>query len=101
MVEVVLELDADLLNELAAAADEYEFEGRGPYIRWVLEHHDQLDPPTIDPETDLSQSSEPSLDPGEDDDQEVDIPDDTTGADDDDVARALEEIEDELDEDDE
>ncbi|MFB6162964.1 MAG: hypothetical protein ABEJ86_05945 [Halococcoides sp.] len=97
MAEVVLELDATLLDELAAAAENRGFEGQGSYIKWVLEHHDRLDPPAPDPDADLSQSGEPSLDPDESD-TSVGIPDDTTGADDDDVARALEEIEDELDE---
>ncbi|AWB26804.1 hypothetical protein [Halococcoides cellulosivorans] len=100
MAEVVLELEADLLDELQSAALDRGFDGRGAYIRWVLEHHAALDPPAGDPAADLGQSSEPSLDP-EADESNVVVPEDTTGADDDDVARALEEIEDELDEDDE
>lgn len=96
MAEVVLELEADLLDELQSTALERGFNGKGAYIRWVLEHHAALDPPVADPGADLGQSSEPSLDPGADESNVV-VPEDTTGADDDEVARALEEIEDELD----
>ncbi|QSG16093.1 hypothetical protein [Halapricum desulfuricans] len=131
MADVSLDLDAAMIDNLRREADEHGFDDIDGYVEWLLGHRDTVlgehdvwdEPPGVDPDADLGQSSGPSLDPGRsgeaslesdstpsaadaasdaepsesdaDDtassDSDGESPED--GADDDDVAAALEEIE--------
>lgn len=122
MADVSLDLDAAMIDNLRREADEHGFDDIDGYVEWLLGHRDTVlgehdvwdEPPGVDPDADLGQSSGPSLDPGRTDEPSLE-PDSTPasegsdaeasdlggddteatedGADDDDVAAALEEIE--------
>jgi len=122
MADVSLDLDAAMIDNLRREADEHGFDDIDGYVEWLLGHRDTVlgehdvwdEPPGVDPDADLGQSSGPSLDPGrsgeatlepdstpspaadaasdaEPSESDDESPED--GADDDDVAAALEEIE--------
>jgi|GEM_PF-3408615 len=130
MADVSLDLDAAMIDNLRREADEHGFDDIDGYVEWLLGHRDTVlgehdvwdEPPGVDPDADLGQSSGPSLDPGRsgeasleadgtpssgdasdtessdsdaDDTASSDSDDESPedGADDDDVAAALEEIE--------
>jgi len=127
MADVSLDLDAAMIDNLRREADEHGFDDIDGYVEWLLGHRDTVlgehdvwdEPPGVDPDADLGQSSGPSLDPGRTDEpslepgtegaasdaESFDLSSDDTastasdgdseeeGADDDDVAAALEEIE--------